>query len=215
MRSSLLPVAFLLTFGTAALAPAQIPEKFENLQFFPKDMERRALIDRMREFSGALGVRCEFCHVGEGGPELLNMDFASDDKEAKRTARRMLVMVAAIQKDYIENLGRARAIQVGCFMCHHGVSRPEPLEVVIGEVLESSGVEAAVDRYRSLRKEHYGSAAYDFGEAPLNRLGEGLLRAGKGEAALALLELNWEFHPDSAWLRHLLEEARKLREHAG
>ena len=215
MRSSLLSVAFLLTFGTAALAPAQIPEKFENLQFFPKEIERRALIDAMRDFSGALGVRCEFCHVGEGGPELLNMDFASDDKEAKRTARRMLVMVAAIQKDYIENLGRTRPAQVGCFTCHHGVARPEPLEVVIGEVLESSGVEAAVDRYRSLRKEHYGSAAYDFGDSPLNRLGERLLRAGKRDAALALLELNREFHPDSAWLQHLLEEARKVREPGG
>ena len=207
--------ALVLVLGTAALVPAQIPEKFENLQFFPKDVERRALIDRMRDFSGALGVRCEFCHVGEGGPELKNMDFPSDDKETKRTARRMLVMVAAIEKDYIANLGRARPVQVGCFTCHHGVARPEPLEVVIGEVLESSGVEAAVDRYRSLRKEHYGSAAYDFGDSPLNRLGERLLRAGKRDAALALLELNREFHPDSAWLQHLLEEARKVREPGG
>src|SRR3972149_9813080 len=137
--SSLLLASPLVFFGVAALSAAQIPEKFENLQFFPKDMERRTLIDRMRDFSGALGVRCEFCHVGEGGPELLNMDFASDDKEAKRTARRMLVMVTAIQKDYIENLGRARPVQVGCFTCHHGVARPEPLEVGIGEGLESSG----------------------------------------------------------------------------
>lgn len=209
--SSLL-MAFQLVLGTAALAPAQIPEKFENLQFFPKDIERRALIDRMRDFSGALGVRCEFCHVGEGGPELKNMEFASDDKETKRTARRMLVMVAAIQKDFIANLGRARPVQVGCFTCHHGVARPEPLEVVIGEVLESSGIETAVERYRSLRKEHYGSAAYDFGEAPLNRLGEELLRAGKKEAALTLLQLNAEFHPHSDWLGHLLEEARKVKE---
>jgi len=205
-------IAFLLALGMAAAAPAQIPEKFENLQFFPREIERRALIDRMRDFSGALGVRCEFCHVGEGGPELRNMDFASDDKESKRTARRMLVMVAAIQKDHIATLGRARSVQVGCFTCHHGVARPEPLEVVIEEALESSGIEAAVDRYRSLRKEHYGSASYDFGDAPLNRLGESLLRAGKRKEALALLELNAEFHPDSDWLRHLREQARQVRE---
>jgi hypothetical protein len=166
----------------------------------------------MREFSFALGVSCEFCHEGEGGPELLNMDFASEDKEAKRTARRMLVMVAAIQKDHIENLGRTKPIQVGCFTCHHGDVRPEPLEVVIGGILESSGIEAAVERYRAMRKEHYGSAAYDFGECSLNRLGETLLSAGKKEAALALLGLNRQFHPDSAWLRRLLEEARKVRE---
>src|SRR3972149_10782597 len=144
--SSLLLASPLVFFGMAALSAAQIPEKFENLQFFPKEIERRALIDAMRDFSGALGVRCEFCHVGEGGPQLLNMDFPSDDKEAKRTARRMLVMVAAIQKDYLANLGRARPAQVGCFTCHRGVARPGPLEVVIGEVLESSGCGAAVGR---------------------------------------------------------------------
>src|SRR3990172_8323656 len=37
----------------------------------------------------------------------------------------------------------------------------------------------------------------------------------EGGAALALLELNREFHPDSAWLQHLLEEARKVREPGG
>jgi hypothetical protein len=124
----------------------------------------------------------------------------------------MLVMVAAIQKDHLANLGKARPIQVDCFTCHHGVARPEPLEAVFVDALDSSGVSAAVDRYRSLRTEHYGSAAYDLGESPLNRLGEKLLRAGKREAALALLELNREFHPDSAWARRLLEEARRVRE---
>jgi hypothetical protein len=119
---------------------------------------------------------------------------------------------AAARSRHIENLGRTKPIQVGCFTCHHGVVRPEPLEVVIGGILESSGIEAAVERYRAMRKEHYGSAAYDFGESPLNRLGETLLRAGEKEAAAALLELKREFHPDSAWLRRLLEEARKVRE---
>ncbi len=209
MRSAM---AFLLVLETSVLAPAQIPEKFENLQFFPKEIERRALIDRMRDFAGSLGVRCEFCHVGEGGPELKNMDFASDGKEAKRTARRMLVMTAAIQEDYLANLGRDRPLQVGCFTCHRGVSRPEAIEDIVEEVLESSGIEAAVARYRELRKEHYGSAAYDFSEGPLNWLGENLLRAGKAKAAVTVLELNGEFHPDSAWRRHLLEEARKVRE---
>jgi hypothetical protein len=200
-----------LVLGTAS-ATAQIPDRFENLQIFAKDIGKRELLDAMRDFSFALGVSCEFCHVGEGGPELRNMDFASDDKEAKRTARRMLVMVSAIQKDYLAALGKPRGIEVGCFTCHHGVPRPEPLEEVIEEAFDSAGVAAAVDRYRSLRKEHYGSAAYDFGEAPLNRLGEKLLREGKREEAAAFLELNREFHPDSAWLRHLLEEARRVRE---
>ncbi len=195
--------AFLIALGMAAQASPQIPDKFENLQFFPKDIDRRGLLDAMRGFSFALGLRCEGCHAGEGGPELKNMDFASDEKETKRAARRMLVMVAAIQKEY--------DLSVGCITCHHGVSRPASIEEVVEAVLVSSGVEAAVSRYRELRKEYYGSSAYDFGDTPLNRLGEKLLRAGETEKALALLELNEEFHPDSAWLKHLLGEARKVK----
>lgn len=210
-----LSMASALLLAIASVASAQIPEKFSNLQFFPKDIERRALIDRMRDFSGSLGVRCEFCHVGEGGPELKNMDFASDDKETKRTARRMLVMMTAIQKDYIALLGRERPVQVDCFTCHHGVSRPEAIEDLVEETLESSGIEAALTRYRSLREEHYGSAAYDFSEIPLNRLGERLIRAGKAEAAVAVLGLNAEFHRDSPWLRRLMDEARKVKEPEG
>lgn len=197
----------LFVLGISSIGRGQIPEKFENLQFFPKDIERGALIAVMRNFSGSLGVRCEFCHVGDGGPELANMDFASDDKESKRTARRMLVMVGAIQGEYIEKLDSEHPVQVGCFTCHRGVARPEPIEGLLEEILESSGIEAAVERYRSLRKEHYGSAAYDFSELPLNRLGERRLAAGKADEAAPILELNAEFHAESAWLHYLLGSA--------
>ena len=48
-------------------AAPQIPEKFENLQFFPKDIARDSLINIMRGFSFALGVRCQHCHTGGDG----------------------------------------------------------------------------------------------------------------------------------------------------
>jgi hypothetical protein len=41
------------------LLAQQAPWKTENLQYFPKDIERPALTQRMREFSLALGVRCQ------------------------------------------------------------------------------------------------------------------------------------------------------------
>ncbi|MGH9337555.1 MAG: photosynthetic reaction center cytochrome c subunit family protein, partial [Vicinamibacteria bacterium] len=136
-----------------------------------------------------------------------SMDFGSDDKEPKRVARRMLAMVAAINQEHLTGIGRQRPLSVGCFTCHRGVARPEPLESIIGNVLETSGIDAAISRYRELRKEHYGSSSYDFGETALNRLGEEALRAGKTREALAIFELNVEFHPDSAWLLQLLGEA--------
>jgi tetratricopeptide (TPR) repeat protein len=198
--------AILLLLSTSA-SPAfsQIPEKFENLRVLPKDVDRRALIETMRGFSFALGVRCEHCHVG--GPALDSMSFASDEKQAKRTARTMLEMVRAINEEHLAKIEGRHELDVSCFTCHHGVARPEPLENVVEEAIASSGLEAASNRYRELRGEYFGSAAYDFGVGPLNRVAEKLMEAGNAEAAVAVLRLNAEFHPDSAWLHYLLGEA--------
>jgi hypothetical protein len=51
----------------ATSAAAQMPQKLENLQYFPKDISRERLTERMREFSFALGVRCQYCHTGGDG----------------------------------------------------------------------------------------------------------------------------------------------------
>jgi hypothetical protein len=188
-------------------ASAQIPEKFTNLKVLRVDIDRRALIETMRGFSFGLGVRCEYCHAGAGGPDLEDMDFASDEKETKRVARRMLRMVGAINGEHLTDIGREHTLSVQCFTCHRGVARPESLEALVGRELETSGIDAAISRYRELRKEYYGSSSYDFGETSLNRLGERVLGAGKTKEAVAVLELNAEFHADSAWLLQLLGEA--------
>jgi tetratricopeptide (TPR) repeat protein len=197
----------LVALLAAAPAAAQIPDRFTNLQILPKDIERRALIDRMRGFAVSLGVRCEHCHVGDGGPMLENMDFSSDDKEPKRTARVMLRMVEAINGEHLARLGKSKPLTVECFTCHRGVSRPEPIQSIVESALTGDGIEGAGARYRELRKTHYGSASYDFTEGPLNHLGEGLLRNQKSKEALAVLALNLEFYPESAWTHHLLGEA--------
>ena len=77
--------AFLL----AAPVAAQMPEKFENLQYFPKDIPRDSLIQHMRAFSLTLGVRCQYCHTGGDGVSFRGVNFASDEKPAKRKARRV------------------------------------------------------------------------------------------------------------------------------
>lgn len=60
---------------------AQVPTEFKNLRLIPSDIESRELIDVMKNFTMALGVRCEFCYVGEAGASLSTFDFASDAKE--------------------------------------------------------------------------------------------------------------------------------------
>ncbi len=60
----------------AAAADAQVPDKFTNLQYFPKDISRQQLIATMRGFSFSLDVRCQFCHAAKAGNSLEQMDFA-------------------------------------------------------------------------------------------------------------------------------------------
>jgi hypothetical protein len=65
-------VLFVLTSavvvaGTAAAQPAPPPWRGENLQYYRKDIPRPELVQRMREFSFALGVRCQHCHSGGDG----------------------------------------------------------------------------------------------------------------------------------------------------
>jgi Photosynthetic reaction centre cytochrome C subunit/Tetratricopeptide repeat len=199
-----------LALGLALLGPsvsAQIPEKFTNLKVLPKDIDQRGLIDTMRGFASALGAKCTHCHAGQDGPDLKGMDFASDEKETKRIAREMMGMVRAINQEYLPKIGRSQPLQVSCVTCHHGLPRPQTVDEVIGDVLERDGADAAIARYRELRKEYLESGAYDFRAGPLDHLGEGLLSKSKPREAAQVLELNAEFHPDNSWAQWLLGEA--------
>jgi tetratricopeptide (TPR) repeat protein len=200
------------------LAPAQIPERFTNLQVLPRDTSRKELTQTMRGWASALGVRCGHCHSG-GNPETLQgVDFASDSKWEKRTAREMLRMVRGIESRYLRKIeGRplpaagaaARPrLSVTCVTCHHGLARPETLDAALERVLRTDGAEAAVRTYRELRAQYLDRGSYDFSERSVNTLAERLLDEKKaGEAAL-LLEASAEFNKDAAWLQHLLGEAR-------
>jgi tetratricopeptide (TPR) repeat protein len=198
--------AALLLIGTPAAA--QFPDKFTNLKVLPKDTSKHELESTMRGFAFALGVRCDHCHVEKKAPEH-GFDFPADDKDAKKTARVMLQMVAAINHDYISKVPKTptsgTAIQVQCVTCHHGLTQPQPLNAVLAESLEKDGLEKTIALYYELRGKYYGSGQYDFGETPLNQLTESLLAKKKDGDALALMELNFAAnHPDSVWSYHML-----------
>ena len=173
----------------SAAAQAQFPDKFTNLRVFPKDIPSKDLMSTMRGFCFSLGVRCEYCHADK--------NFASDEIKNKSTARNMLRMVAAINRDYIP---KESTIRVDCVTCHHGLSRPRTLQAVLLEEMEKSDVSSAISLYRKLRKETYGSAEYDFSETSLNLLSETLVHGGKPKEAAAFMELNLEVNtPLSNW----------------
>lgn len=198
--------AALLACGPVS---AQIPDKFTNLKVLPKDISKPELQSTMRGFAFALGVRCEHCHVEKTAPEK-GLDYAADDKDAKKTARVMLQMVAAINHDYVSKVPKTTPIQVQCVTCHHGLTEPRPLNAVLAETLEKDGLDKTVAQYHQLRGKYYGSGQYDFGETTLNQLTESLLGQKKNREALAIMELSFaENHPDSLWSYHMLAFAHQ------
>ncbi|HET9994650.1 MAG TPA: c-type cytochrome [Candidatus Acidoferrum sp.] len=202
-------VLFLLAVVLLAVTPvsAQIPDKFTNLQVLPKDISKPELMGTMRRFAFALGVHCEHCHAE--GPNK-KLDFPADDKEAKKTARVMLQMVAAINRDYVAKLGKPAPIQVECVTCHHGLAQPRPLNAVLAEAIDKQGADGAVKLYHDLRTKYYGTGEYDFGETPLNQLTESLLAKNKVKEAVAIMELNFTSNnPTSMWSYHMLAQTHE------
>ena len=200
----MLSAALLTLCFTVKGAGQQADEQPKNLQYFPKDTTRQALIQTMRGFSFALGTRCEHCHV-EKTPGSHDLDFPADDKPEKKTARAMLRMVDAINQEYIGKMGRTAPIRVECVTCHRGLVIPKTMNALLAETIEKKDVEAAVALYRDLRKKSLGNGQYDFGETSLNILTESLLHQDKGKEAAAIMELNVEVNaPASLWSYNLL-----------
>lgn len=104
-----------------------IPEKFTNLQVLPKDISRPDLVAMMRGFAMQTGSRCSHCHLGEESQDLSEYDFASDARPLKATARKMILMLRAINGPLLEGVGTAAAPgspKVTCFTCHRGAKKP-------------------------------------------------------------------------------------------
>jgi tetratricopeptide (TPR) repeat protein len=190
---------------TAPAAAQFPPDSFVNLKVLPRDIETRALIDMMAGFTRALGVRCEFCHVGEEGMPLAQFDFPADDKVTKRKARQMLRIVQAINDEYLTDLtDRAEPpVEVRCATCHRGVTEPRPIEDIVVMTFERAGIDSAIARYRELRAEYYGRASYDFGDVPLIDAARAVRRRTTLADAVKLLDLNLEYHPDEPFARQM------------
>lgn len=120
----------LLTTGAAIIAAPQSPFKPpSNLRVLPKDTTLATLIPLMKNFTSALGVRCEHCHTFTGSDPnaLQNFDFPSDDKPAKLTARKMMSMLQSINTDLLKGVGEDTPPdrpKVTCYTCHRGEQKP-------------------------------------------------------------------------------------------
>jgi hypothetical protein len=92
-------------------ADKPVEQVFHNIRVL-RGIPAKQLPETMAYVSRALGVRCMFCHNLD--------DFSSDEKEPKRTARKMFAMVEGISKNFY-NGGET---PVECYNCHQGHEQP-------------------------------------------------------------------------------------------
>lgn len=92
----------------------------KNIQVL-KGLPASQLFPVMNFVSASLGVRCIYCHVNNGGD---NWVWESDEKQTKRTARRMMQMVIDLNKS---NQTDFRGSRVTCYTCHRGQTEPQNL----------------------------------------------------------------------------------------
>src|SRR4026209_2714635 len=139
-----------LVFGVTSIASAQPAGKFPpdsliNTKVFPHSTPVTEVVGAMRNFTSALGVRCQFCHVGREGQPLDQFDFASDQKRNKLVARQMMLMVAEVNRRLDTIPERPQSpVTASCMTCHRGVSRPVPLYTLVQEAAVSAGADSAV-----------------------------------------------------------------------
>lgn len=193
---------FCVVCLAAASATSQIPDTFTNLQLLDEQIDRGELVGVMRGWTTSLGVRCTHCHVGPD--DLQGMDFATDEKAAKRTARAMLAMVREINRSFsslavVTDSGRAEAQQVDCYTCHRAQPKPpRPTRDLLREAMDEQGVEGAISRFSELKDGHEDAGRYDLRDVPLFQLGRSLIEQNRLDDAEMLLKAMLELLPDSA-----------------
>jgi photosynthetic reaction center cytochrome c subunit len=104
-------------------APKLAEDQFKNIKVL-KGVPADQIIPSMQFITASLGVECEYCHVrGEKG-----LEFEKDEKKTKVTARKMMEMMFAINKDNFEGHR-----DVTCYSCHRGAADPVATPLVATE----------------------------------------------------------------------------------
>jgi photosynthetic reaction center cytochrome c subunit len=94
--------------------PLTAGEFFKNVKILA-NLPVNEFMTTMGFFSASLGYSCENCHGADTGWE----NYAADNQANKQTARRMILMMSAINKTYF---GGKQVLT--CYTCHRGGDQP-------------------------------------------------------------------------------------------
>jgi tetratricopeptide (TPR) repeat protein len=186
--------ALLLVVGVAfAQAPAQ-PEKPKNLKVLPKDWSREQVVAVMQNFTAALGVGCNFCHVINQGQ------------------RAMMKIATDLNANLPKALGTEPkdTTRIGCITCHRGVPEPKQLGEILAKTSAEKGFPAAAAQYDELKGKYYGAQAYDFTDQGLIATATPL-RATRTDEAIQFLNLGLQKFPQSAPTYVALAQAQEVK----
>jgi photosynthetic reaction center cytochrome c subunit len=110
----------LAVAGSSSAQPPRKLPPLENIKVLT-GWDGTQVRDEMRRMAEAIGVKCDHCHV-QG-------NFASDEKRAKHTGRRMLEMTLALNKEHFPSHtpaeGESRLGRITCYTCHQGAATPK------------------------------------------------------------------------------------------
>lgn len=95
--------------------PLMAEQYFKNVQVL-RGISVKELMDTMGFFAASLGENCTFCHVEESSGDWSKY---ADDNANKQTARKMILMMNAINRSYF---GGHRMLT--CYSCHRGGETP-------------------------------------------------------------------------------------------
>ena len=114
--SGAMAIAVVCLLGTATASAQMAEDVFKNVQVL-KGIPVDQFMDTMGFFSASLALNCTSCHGVESASDAARF---ADDPPLKKTARKMILMVRAINKDNFAGAGL-----VTCYSCHRGGDRPK------------------------------------------------------------------------------------------
>ena len=117
--------------SAGSTGPKKAEEQFKNIQVL-KGIPADQVFPTMQFITASLGVECDFCHVQNA--------FEKDDKKSKQTARKMMEMMFAINKDNFEGHR-----EVTCYSCHRGNTNPQAIPAVMTDEVRLDRPKEAVE----------------------------------------------------------------------
>ena len=110
--------------ATQTERPQLAEEAFKNVQII-KGIPVDEFMDTMGMFAAATSMNCVDCHTPDSTATWENF---AKDTPLKQTARRMLLMVNAINKDNFKGVR-----SVNCYTCHRGDRRPKQIPSLLAQ----------------------------------------------------------------------------------